>query len=97
MATGPSHDELEQQFWPLGEWPDDATRERIRFIIEEGQQAPAVQIRASLPQTDCFRVGDTAPDGTLTTLDGEAVQLSALLDKDAAAGAISVLNFGSFT
>ena len=98
MAEGPSHEELERSFWPLGEWPDDATRERIQFIIAEAKQASPDLIRASLPQSDgCIALGDTAPDGVLTALDGGSVQLAELLHSDAAAGRISILNFGSFT
>jgi len=40
-ATGANvtHEELQAQFFPLGEWPEKDTRERIQFIINEGLQA----------------------------------------------------------
>jgi hypothetical protein len=34
-----THEELQAQFFPLGEWPEKDTRERIQFIIGEGLQA----------------------------------------------------------
>ena len=98
MASGPTHEELSRDFWPLGEWPDGATRARIEHIAAEGEQASAEQIRASLPQSDgLLRVGMAAPAAEFTTLDGGARSLAELLAADTAAGKLSVLNFGSWT
>ena len=53
MATGAdvTHEELQSAFFPLGEWPDKDTRDRIDFIIGEGLQADPELIRQGLPQS----------------------------------------------
>ena len=106
-ATGANvtHEELQAQFFPLGEWPDKDTRDRIQFIIDEGLQADPELIRQSLPQSlldDSYpriKVGDAAPASglTLTGLTGSVIEMQQLLARDAAEGKLSVLNFGSYT
>eukprot|EP01046_Picozoa_sp_COSAG06_P097973 COSAG06_NODE_44070_length_366_cov_0.970037_1_plen_71_part_10 len=68
-ATGAdvTHEELQSAFFPLGEWPDHDTIERVKFIIDEGLQAEPELIRQSLPQSlrdgtyPLLEVGDAAP------------------------------------
>jgi len=107
MATGANvtHEELQAAFFPLGEWPDKDTRERIDFIIDEGLQAAPELIRMGLPQTlrdgtyPILELGDAAPTAglSLTTLSGTTVQMTELFAQDAAAGKLTLLNFGSYT
>lgn len=107
MATGKdvTHAELEAAFYPLGEWPTKDTRDRIDFIIAEGEQAPSQTIRDGLPQSllddsyPVLSVGGPAPAAglSLTKLDGSIISLAALFAADAAAGKASLLNFGSYT
>ena len=107
MATGKdvTHAELEAAFFPLGEWPDEATTARIDCIIAEGAQADPELIRCGLPQTlrdgsyPTLSVGAAAPTAglALTRLDGTGVALAELFAADAAAGKASLLNFGSYT
>ena len=106
-ATGAdvTHEQLQAAFWPLGEWPDQGTRDRIDFIIEEGLQADPELIRQGLPQSlrdDSYPIlalGDAAPTAglALTTLDGERFSMEQLFAADAAAGKLTLLNFGSYT
>lgn len=106
-ATGAevTHEQLQQAFFPLGEWPDQATRDRIDFIIQEGLQAEPEQIREHLPQSlrdntyPLLEVGGPPPTAglSLTSLDGEVVSLSQIFAADAAAGKLTLLNFGSYT
>ena len=106
-ATGAdvTHEQLQAAFWPLGEWPDQGTRDRIDFIIEEGLQADPELIRQGLPQSlrdDSYPIlalGDAAPTAglALTTLDGERLSMEQLFAADAAAGKLTLLNFGSYT
>lgn len=106
-ATGAdvTHEELQARFYPLGEWPDKDTRDRIQFIIDEGLQAQPEMIRQSLPQSlrdDTYpriKVGDAAPTTglVLAGLNGEVIGMQQLLALDAAAGKMTVLNFGSYT
>jgi hypothetical protein len=105
MAAPPAADDgREESLPPFGDdyWTDAVTRARVEKIVAEGLQGCPTDIRLALPQTvGNIAPGMHAPCGTLSLRslreDGADVPLAELYARDAAAGKLSVLNFGSYT
>ena len=93
--------EMKAKWDKYGGLTDEETKARIEKLLAESDDPESRKV--SLPQTDCVRVGDEAPDAEapLFFLGGDSgeeersLSMGALLDEIHAQGKVALLNFGS--